>query len=112
MLLFYKDPKPQRNESVQEALRARPVRSRLAGHVHCMLYREYEPDRRYMEQFAVTRSPALVIVNADGTYHARSGSMTAEDVIALLDRSPDQASRRRHNPFVPHEGDSTAAPEH
>ena len=104
MLLLYKDPQPQRNKMIEEALGAKPVRSRLTGHLRCMLYREYEPDRRYMGQFSVTRSPALVIVYADGTYHARSGPMTEEDIIALLDRLPDQASRRRDSPFLPHEG--------
>jgi hypothetical protein len=100
MLIFYRDPDPEKNRAIARALRSRPVRSRLQEYILCALYREYEPDRRYMDQFDVRRSPALVAAWADGAYRARSGLLDQEDILALLDSPREGANVRRNSPYL------------
>ena len=52
--------------------------------VNCLLDWGYAPNRRFMTQYGVTNVPALVIVNPDGTHHARQGRMTAAQVISFV----------------------------
>lgn len=100
MLIFYRDPEPEKNKAVTRALRSRPVKPRLQEYILCALYREYEPDRRYMDQFDVRRSPALVVVWHDGAYRARSGLLSQGDVLGLLDSPREGANVRRNNPYL------------
>ncbi len=52
--------------------------------VNCLLDWGYPPNRQLMSQYGVTDVPAIVIVNPDGTHHARQGRMTAAQVISFV----------------------------
>ncbi len=70
------------------------------GYIRCKLPKTYEPNRRYVGQFGVDRAPALIVVHGDGTYHARSGSMSAADVAAFLAHATPPGQRPEINPYI------------
>ena len=55
--------------------------------VNCLLDMDYLPNRTHMRQYGVTKVPSVVLVHRDGTYHAHSGEMTAEQLIRFVSTS-------------------------
>ncbi len=105
MLILYKDTRPGADNSLERVLESAPVEGRTRRYVRCILFRSYEPDRRYVAQFGVERAPALVVIHPDGTYHARSGAMSASDVMAFLAQAAPPGRRPLLNPHIPREAD-------
>ncbi len=101
LLIFFKDPRPGADDSLEKALNDEPVKGLISGYVRCRLFRSYEPDRRYVAQYGILRAPALIVVHQDGTYHARSGAIPAREVAAFLSNSKPPGWLPTMNPNIP-----------
>lgn len=105
MLILYKDERPGADDSLEQIIETAPVEGRTRRYVRCMLFKSYEPDRRYVAQFGVERAPALIVIHPDGTYHARSGAMSTSDVLAFLAQAAPPGRRPLLNPHIPRKAD-------
>jgi len=103
LLIWYQEARPGRRDPLKQVLREPAVRGRIHRYVRCSLLRSFEPDRRYVAQYGVERAPALIVVHADGTYHAITGVMTAEEILEFLDGAQAGGEKPRMNPHVYHE---------
>lgn len=102
VLILYTNIDLTRKDAMREAVK--DAASGDAGkYVRCVLFRDNEPDRRYVAQYGVDRAPALIVVHPDGSYHARSGSMSAEQIADFLASATPPGSVAKLNPFVPRE---------
>ena len=101
MLIRFVDPRPGRRDLLDEAFKNKQLARRLGEYVCCVLYRGYEPDRRYVSQFGITRAPAVIVVHPDGTYHAKTGRMSADAVLAFLDAATSPGTPAIINPHIP-----------
>ncbi len=101
LLIFYADTRPGADRSMERALKSDRVKPIIADTVRCMLVKSYEPDRRYVAQYGVDRAPALVLVHADGTYHAQAGSMSVEKIAEFLAAARPPGAKPILNPFIP-----------
>lgn len=101
LLIFYKDYLSVSSGEVHEVLNSGPIKALTQDMVRCILVTDYEPDRAYVAQFGIQRAPAVVVLRTDGTYHARVGPVTQQEVEELLRdaRSPGQAPTA--NAYVP-----------
>ncbi len=101
LLILYRDARHTADDDVVgDALKSQPLAAATSGYVRCMLFRPHEPDRRYVAQYGVDRAPALIVVHGDGTYHARSGAMSSEEIAAFLDQSQPPGARPTSNPHI------------
>jgi hypothetical protein len=102
ILILYTNIDLTREDAMRAAVKG--AASGDAGkYVRCVLFRDNEPDRRYVAQYGVDRAPALIVVHFDGTYHARSGHMSAEQTADFLASATPPGSRPKLNPFIPRE---------
>lgn len=69
--------------------------------VRCVLARSFEPDRRYVAQYGVDRAPAVILVHRDGTYHARTGPVTPEDIETFLASAKAPGRAPAYDPHIP-----------
>lgn len=100
LLIVYRDPESPDDTALRRALRHREVQGKTASYVRCMLFKTYEPDRRYVAQFHIYRAPAVIVVHPDGTYHAQSGPMVREDVLSFLAGAEAPGKEPDCNPYV------------
>lgn len=107
MLIFYRAVDQGRPDATFDALRSDPLKQQTARYVRCSLYRSYEPDRRYVAQYGVDRAPALIVVHADGTYHARMGLTSAEQISEFLAAAQSPGEAPLLNPHIPRETNYT-----
>ncbi len=67
------------------------VRPEVARHftetVNCLLDMDYLPNRTHMRRYGATQVPSVVLVHRDGTYHAHTGPMTAEQIVRFVTTS-------------------------
>lgn len=101
MVLSFSESDFTMQDATLAVLRDERVSSRLAGCARGTLVRSFEPDRRYAEQFGVTRAPSLILVHRDGTYHAYTGVMSPEALVAFLEASRPPGSVVAWNPLIP-----------
>jgi len=101
VLIFYKDYLDVTSGDVHTALRAGRVKDATDKMVRCVLVTDYEPDRAYVAQFGVLRAPALIVLRADGTYHARVGPMSEQEILDLLEQARSAGELPRRDPFIP-----------
>ncbi|MDO8631603.1 MAG: hypothetical protein Q7R41_14045, partial [Phycisphaerales bacterium] len=102
VLILYTNIDLTREDAMRAAVKG--AASGDAGkYVRCVLFRDNEPHRRYVAQYGVDRAPALIVVHPDGTYHARNGSMPAEQIADFIASATPPGSRPRLNPYVPRE---------
>jgi hypothetical protein len=81
MLVLYKWwLSPESTELINRLSNAR-ARQALGDMVHCMLDWDYMPNRPFVARYGVTKVPALIIVHQDGTYHAREGLLSVDQII-------------------------------
>ncbi len=79
-------------EMLTSVLNRADVASHFDDTVNCMLDWGYPPNRRLVARYGVTNVPAVVIVNPDGTHHARQGRMTPAELISFA-RSAKSTTR-------------------
>lgn len=101
LLIYYKDVEPGKADDVRKLLDESPVRERIDRFVRCVLFRSYEPDRRYVAQFGVERAPALILVHRDGTYHSLTGIMDAGVILDFLAQAQPPGARPDWDPLIP-----------
>lgn len=101
MLIRFVDPRPGRRDLLDEAFENKQLARRVGEYVCCVLYRGYEPDRRYVSQFGVKRAPAVIVVHPDESYHARTGRMSADAVLEFLDAATPPGTPATINPHIP-----------
>lgn len=103
VLILYTNIDLTREDAMREAAKGAATIGDAGKYVRCVLFRDNEPDRRYVAQYGVDRAPALIVVHPDGTYHARSGAMSAEQIADFLASATPPGSTPRLNPFIPRE---------
>ena len=101
MVVRFVSPRTSRPDPLDRVFKNTRVSSRLSDYVCCALYRSYEPDRRYVSQFGVRRSPAVIVVHPDDTYHAKTGYMSAEEFLVFLDDAEPPGAPAIINPHIP-----------
>lgn len=101
MLIRFVNPRPGRRDLLDGVFENKRLARRLGEYVCCRLYKAYEPDRRYVSQFGVNRAPAVIVVHPDETYHARTGRMSADEVLAFLDAAAPPGTPVTINPHIP-----------
>jgi len=101
MLVFFRTSQPKEDRIISEALRDGRIRTIISDHVRCFLFKQYEPDRRYVAQYGIERAPALIVVRADGTHHALVNPASTEDVRSFLESCDHPGSRPTPNPHIP-----------
>lgn len=69
--------------------------------VRCLLVNSYEPDRRYVQQFGVQRAPALILVHADGTYHAEVGLLNDVQIAQFVTKTTPPGHQPNYNSHIP-----------
>jgi len=100
LLIFYKSGRENEDQRIRAALDSPEFKTRIESSVRCILFRSYEPDRRYVAQFGVRRAPALILVHPDGTYHATVGSMLQDQIGPFLAESKPPGARPNFDPFL------------
>jgi hypothetical protein len=101
MLVVYRDGRRAIDDPLEKRLRASRITRDHSSALRCTLYRAYEPDRRYVAQFGVERAPAVILIHADGTYHATAGSLTIEDLDGFAAIAHPPGMTPTLNPLVP-----------
>ncbi len=89
-----------RKDSLRDYLENPSNRGVAADSVTALLFQRNERDRRYAAQFGVYRAPAVIVVHADGTYHATQGSLSPEKVSAFVTESQPPGAAPNINPLI------------
>lgn len=106
ILIFYKNHLDPLSGAMDRTLHQSPVEGAAAGRfVRCILLTDYDPDRVYVAQYDVTRAPALIVVHPDGTFHAREGLLSSDEMLAFLDGAKPPGQSPIVNPYVPRVAD-------
>ena len=103
LLIVFKNNRKGTPDSIGAVLRSERFANLSDRFVRCVLLRSYEPDRRYVAQFGVRRAPALILVHTDGTYHARSGDISAQQVDEFLAEAKPPGAQPQLNALIPRE---------
>ncbi len=101
LLIYYRDTRPGVKDDTVKALKDRDIKRRFKGYVCCHLFKQYEPDRRYVAQFGVERAPSLIVVHHDGTYHSLSGLLTPPTIARFLDEANAPGTKAVWDRYVP-----------
>jgi len=103
MALCFTDSKFAAQDPSMYALHDADVVAALSGYVRGTLVKSFEPDRRYAEQFGVTRAPSLILVHRDGTFHAHTGAMTAAALVTFVAESVPPGATPKRSALIPRE---------
>lgn len=101
LVIFYKDPMNPSSGQMRDVLQSATVRPLLADKVRCMLVPFYEPNRRFVAQFGIVETPALIVMRADSTYHALNGLHDAETVRRFLESARVPGKQPDLDPRIP-----------
>jgi hypothetical protein len=101
LLIYYDKARHKADPSMEKALKSPPLEELTGRCVRCRLFKSHEPDRRYVAQFGVDRTPALIIVHADGTYHARTGSLSSAQMATFLAGAVPPGAQPRIDRYLP-----------
>ena len=101
LIIYFKGASLWGPDPSEDALRASPVADRSSRYVRCILHRSNEADRRYMRQFKIDRAPALVLIHADGTFHAVSGELDSPKIAGFLEQAHPPGEAPSRDPFLP-----------
>lgn len=100
VLYLFTNKDRTRPDPVRDYLKNPEHRGSVAGYIPALLFKNFEPDRRYAEQFGVNRAPALIVLHPDGTYHALQGSVSAETTTAFLTNATPPGQAPALNPHI------------
>lgn len=101
LLIYYDKTGHKGDTSMEKALKSAPIEELTGRYVRCRLFKSHEPDRRYVAQFGVDRAPALIIVHADGTYHARTGSLSSAQMATFLAGAAPPGAQPQIDRYLP-----------
>ena len=103
ILILYTDIDLTRDDPMREAVKNKAAGGGTKDYVRCVLFRDNEPDRRYVAQYGVDRPPAMILAHPDGTYHARVGTLSEEGVAQFIAEANPPGLKPQLNPFIPRE---------
>lgn len=101
MLVYYSESRPGRHDPLKDALRNGNLANQSARFVRCRLYVSHEPDRRFVGQYGVSRAPAWIVIHPDGTYHARVGAASPEEVAAFIGAATPPGAEPTRYSYLP-----------
>jgi hypothetical protein len=101
LLIYYREVDHEKDREMDDAMDSSLVERLSTNYVRCRLFRSYEPQRRYVAQFGVDRTPALIVVHRDGTYHSHVGLMSSAEVASFLDSARPPGKQPRLDPYLP-----------
>jgi hypothetical protein len=101
LLIYYREFGHEKDRAMDDALKSSLVERLSAHYVRCRLFRSYEPQRRYVAQFGVDRTPALIVVHRDGTYHSHIGLMSSVEAASFLAHGQPPGAQPRLDPYLP-----------
>ncbi|MCP4590920.1 MAG: hypothetical protein GY842_09250 [bacterium] len=84
ILVFYKDHLDAKSGQMQDVLDSPKVKPLLADKYRCILVTDFSLNQRYVAQYGVDAAPALVVIHPDGTFHARTELLSAEQTRGFL----------------------------
>lgn len=102
LLIYFKETEPWTDDPVENSLKGEALSVRTGNFVRVVLLRSYEPDRRVVRQFGVARAPAVVLVHADGTFHAVSGDLSGDRLDRFFDSATPPGERPVPDLFPSH----------
>ncbi|MCG3137327.1 MAG: hypothetical protein HJJLKODD_01171 [Phycisphaerae bacterium] len=73
----------------------------LTNRIVCILEQGYEPNQRFVAQFDIASFPTLIVRHTDGTFHAQSGSLSNEQMVAFLSSAQPPGRPIRVNAQIP-----------
>jgi hypothetical protein len=85
---------PESTELLNVFLNRPEVARHFTNTVNCLLDMDYTPNRAIVRKYGVNSVPALILVHRDGTYHTRTGTMTAEEIISFATAARAPGSSR------------------
>lgn len=100
MVICYRDTPTNRPDSMVQATRdvvADDVKSEYVGGI---LSKSHAWDRKYVAQFGVDRSPAIIVLHPDGTYHAHVGFLDPSGVQDFLASATPPGNAPHWNTFL------------
>jgi len=100
MVICYRDTAPNRPDKMIEATRDAIVEDSKSDYVGSVLAKSHAWDRKYVAQFGVDRSPAIVVLHPDGTYHAHVGFLDATGVKDFLASANPPGNAPKWNPYL------------
>lgn len=101
LLILYVSGRRGGESFMKAAMDSESLMAAVKDKVRCVLARSYEPDRRYVAQYGVDRSPAVILVHRDGTYHARTGLIAPDEIEAFLASAKPPGTRATYNAQIP-----------
>ncbi len=90
---------------MKRQIQSSTVQQLLADKIVCILEESYEPNVRYVAQYGVQRYPAVILIHRDGTYHQRTGVMSAEGIANFIATAKSPGAQPMINPQIPREID-------
>jgi len=87
LFIYYGDTLPTAQNPSMKWENDPALKPLLAKVECCRLYHRSVFDRRYVAQFGVLRAPSVIVVRSDGTYHAKEGIRTTQQLTQFLGKS-------------------------
>ncbi len=85
LLIVYKWWLSAESNDLLTILHSRPeVARHFSETVNCLLDQDYAPNRLHARRYGVATVPAMILVHRDGTYHAHSGPMSADQIVRFV----------------------------
>ncbi|MFQ5491761.1 MAG: hypothetical protein ACE5GE_13665 [Phycisphaerae bacterium] len=85
MLIVYKWWVSAESTELIATLESRPeVARHFTETINCLLDMDYLPNRIHVRQYGVTQVPSIILVHRDGTYHAHTGPMSADQMVRFV----------------------------
>ncbi len=103
ILVYYTKTDLTRDDPIRDRLTLAASQSDKADYVRCTLFRDHEPDRRYVAQYGVFRAPAIIAIHSDGTYHACDADMSEDGIGRFLASATMPGDPPKYNPLIPRE---------
>ncbi len=69
------------------------VANRCTETVNCVLDWDYVPNRKHVAQYGVTKFPAIIVVNQDGSYQTHQGLGTVNELVRFLEKALSTRTR-------------------
>ncbi len=91
---------PESTELLSVLLNRPEVARHFAETVNCLLDMDYLPNRSHVRRYGITDVPAVILIDRDGTYHAHSGPMTADQLIRFAVRSANTPGKKPSSAFT------------
>ncbi len=100
LFILYRTKDRTAADPMFDALNSHEIKPRTSGCVRCCLFHSNASDRRYVAQFGVQRAPAVILIHADGTYHAQTGPQSGEQLARFFDAAHPPGTIPAHDPFI------------